>query len=420
MNVSKTSQQQNSIELLAPCGSWESFTAAIQAGCNSVYFGIEQLNMRSQSSINFTLDDLVEISAKAKKHKIKTYITLNTIVYDHDLKLMECIIDRAKTCQIDAIIASDHAVMAYAKKKGMPVHISTQANITNISTVEFYSHFADVMVMARELTLEQVKQIVREIKRRQICGPSGKLVRIEIFGHGALCMAVSGKCYLSLHSNFASANRGACIQNCRKTYTVIDKEEGNELEIDNEYIMSAKDLCTIDFLDKITDTGISVLKIEGRGRSVDYVYKTTTCYREAIDSIENGSYTKEKIENWKTELATVFNRGFWDGYYLGKKMGEWNDEYGSKATKKKIHIGKGIKYFDKAGVGEFQIESHDISVGDEFMISGPTTGLIQGIISELRVSDQNKDSAQKGDTISFPVPAKIRASDKLYKIVSTT
>lgn len=405
------------MELLAPCGSWESFTAAIQAGCNAVYFGIEQLNMRSQSSINFTTDDLEKISEIARKHNIRTYITLNTIVYDHDVKLMETIVDKAKACQIDAIIASDHAVMAYAKKVGMPIHISTQANITNISTVEFYAHFADVMVMARELTLEQVKQIVREIQRRQIKGPSGNLVKIEIFGHGALCMAVSGKCYLSLHSNFASANRGACIQNCRKTYTVIDKEDGNELEIDNEYIMSAKDLCTIDFLDKIVDTGISVLKIEGRGRSVDYVYTATKCYREAIDAIEQGMYTSEKVTAWKEQLATVFNRGFWDGYYLGKKMGEWNNEYGSKATKKKIYIGKGLKYFSKNEIGEFQLESHDLSIGDEFMISGPTTGVVQGTVSELRVADQALQSVKKGEVFSFPVKSKIRPSDKLYKIV---
>ena len=412
-------QPSKKIELLSPCGSWESFTAAIQAGCDAVYFGIEQLNMRSQSSINFTVEDLEKISEIARKNRIRTYITLNTIVYDHDLKLMETIVDKAKSCNIDAIIASDHAVIAYAKKIGMPVHISTQANITNINTVEFYAHFADLMVMARELTLDQVKQIVREIERRQIKGPSGKLIKIEIFGHGALCMAVSGKCYLSLHSNFASANRGACIQNCRKTYTVIDKEDGNELEIDNEYIMSAKDLCTIDFLDKIAETGISVLKIEGRGRSVDYVYTATKAYREAIDAIQEGTYTKEKVEQWKEQLATVFNRGFWDGYYLGKKMGEWNDEHGSKATKKKIYIGKGLKYFAKNEIGEFQMESHDLAVGDEFMISGPTTGVVQGVVSEIRVDDQNQESVKKGQIFSFPLKTKIRSSDKLYKIVST-
>ncbi|MDI1353286.1 MAG: U32 family peptidase [bacterium] len=406
------------IELLSPCGSWESLTAAIQAGCNAVYFGIEQLNMRSQSSINFSVEDLEKIALIAKENKIRTYITLNTIVYDHDLKLMETIIDKATSCKIDAIIASDHAVMAYAKKKGMPVHISTQANITNISTVEFYSHFADVMVMARELTLEQVKQIVREISRRNIKGRSGELIKVEIFAHGALCMAVSGKCYLSLHSNFSSANRGACIQNCRKTYTVIDKEDGNELEIDNEYIMSAKDLCTIDFLDKIAETGVSVLKLEGRGRSVDYVYTATKCYRAAIDALHEGTYTREKIENWKKELATVFNRGFWDGYYLGKKMGEWNDEYGSKATKKKIYIGKGLNYFAKNGIGEFQLESHNLEVGDEFFISGPTTGIIQGMVTELRVDDQPKERVKKGEVFSFPINTKIRSSDKLYKLVT--
>lgn len=407
------------IELLAPCGSWEALRAAIQGGCNSVYFGIEQLNMRARSSINFTVEDLEKISAIAKENKIKTYITLNTILYDHDLKLMRGIVDEAKNNSIDAIIASDHAVMNYAKKKGMPVHISTQANITNIESVEFYAQFADVMVMARELTLEQVADIVKNIQRRNLTGPSGKLVRIEIFGHGALCMAVSGKCYLSLHSDFASANRGACIQNCRRNYIVTDKESGTELEVDNEYIMSAKDLCTIDFLDKILDTGISVLKIEGRGRSEDYVFTTTKCYREAIDSVNNGTYTKEKIEDWKKQLETVFNRGFWDGYYLGRKMGEWNDDYGSKATKRKIYVAKGVKYFDQINVGEFLLESQKLSVGDEVMISGPTTGLIQTTVKELRVNNQPCEEVKRGELFSMPVETKIRPSDKLYKIVDS-
>lgn len=405
-------------ELLSPCGSWESLHAAIQAGCDAVYLGIEQLNMRARSSINFSLEDLKNISAVAKENKIKTYITLNTILYDHDLSLMRDIIDEAKKNKIDAVIASDHAVMSYAKRKGMPVHISTQANITNIDSVKFYSQFADVMVLARELTLEQVEKIVKEIKRKKIKGPSSNLVRVEIFCHGALCMAVSGKCYLSLHSDFASANRGACIQNCRRNYIVTDKESGSEFEISNEYIMSAKDLCTIDFLDKIISTGVSVLKIEGRGRSEDYVHTATKCYREAIDSIAEGTYTKEKITKWKEELSTVFNRGFWDGYYLGKRMGEWNDEYGSKATKKKIYVAKGIKYFDKIGIGEFKMEGQSLNIGDEILISGPTTGVQKEIVAELRVNDKMKEQVKKGDFFSMPVKNKIRSSDKLYKVVN--
>ncbi len=405
------------VELLAPCGSWESLQAAIQAGCNAVYFGVEQLNMRARSSINFTLEDLEKISNIAKEKNIKTYITLNTILYDHDLALMRAIVDKAKASGISAIIASDHAVMNYAKKVGMPIHMSTQTNITNIDSVEFYAQFADVMVMARELTLEQVKSIVKEIKRRNITGPSGNLIRVEIFAHGALCMAVSGKCYLSLHSHFASANRGACIQNCRRNYIVTDKEDGTELEIDNEYIMSAKDLCTIDFLDKVIDTGVSVLKIEGRGRSEDYVFITTQCYREAIDSIQDKTFSKEKVLKWKERLSTVFNRGFWDGYYLGKKMGEWNNEYGSKATKKKIYIGKGTNYFDKIGIGEFKMEAQSLELGDEIMISGPTTGIIQETVIELRVNNQVMEQVKKGDIVSLPIKTKIRSSDKLYKIV---
>lgn len=405
------------MELMSPAGSFEALMSAIKAGCDSVYFGIEQLNMRARSSINFTLNDLKEISQIAKEHGIKTYITLNTIVYDHDLKLMREIVDAAQKEGIDAIIASDHAVLNYCRKIGMTAHISTQCNITNIESVEFYSAFADVMVLSRELSLMQVENIVREIERRQITGPSGELVKIEIFGHGALCMAVSGKCYLSLHSHNASANRGACIQNCRRSYIVIDKEEGYELEIDNEYIMSAKDLATIDFLDKIMDAGVSVLKIEGRGRSADYVYITTQCYKEAINAIYEGTYTKEKIEDWKTRLSTVFNRGFWDGYYLGRKMGEWSKAHGSSATKKKIFLGTGRKYFDKIGVGEFQIETHSLKVGDEVIITGPKTGYIKTKVEELRVNNQSIHEVKKGDVFSMKVPEEIKPKDKLYKWV---
>lgn len=407
------------ITLLSPCGSYESLMAAIQAGCNAVYFGVEQLNMRARSSVNFTIDDLAEIKGVAAKNGIKAYLTLNTVMYDHDLNLMRSIVDAALKAGIDAVIASDHAVIAYAHKVGMPVHISTQANITNIETVEFYAAFADVMVLARELTLKQVSVIVREIQRRKITGPSGMLVGVEIFIHGALCMAISGKCYLSLHSHFASANRGACFQNCRRSYLVKDKDEGFEYQINNEYIMSAKDLCTIGFLDEVLDSGASVLKIEGRGRSEEYVYTATKCYREAIDAVANGTYSQTLVSQWTQKLETVFNRGFWDGYYLGRKMGEWSDAYGSKATEKKIYLGKGVKYFDKSGVGEFLIESRSVSVGDKVMISGPSTGVIFHDVSEIRIDNQTVPEAGKGSRISIPVSARIRPSDKLYKIVSS-
>lgn len=402
---------------MAPAGSYEALTAAIQGGANSVYFGVEQLNMRTKSTHNFTIEDLEKIATICQENGLKSYLTLNTIVYDHDIKLMQRICDEAKAAGITAIIASDHAVMNYCRKIGMTIHISTQTNVTNIETVEFYSVYADVMVLSRELSLMQVESIAKEIKRRQITGPSGELVRLEVFGHGALCMAVSGKCYLSLHSNFSSANRGACIQNCRKSYIVTDKDTGQELEIQNEYIMSAKDLCTINFLDKIIDAGIAVLKIEGRGRSADYVFKTTKCYREAIDSIAAGTYSQEKIDAWMTELSTVFNRGFWDGYYLGRLMGEWNDEYGSKATKRKIYVAKGITHYAKNGVAEFLMEAHDVKPGDEVLIIGPTTGVIEYTLPELFVDGQQAEKGQKGERITFKIDEKIRPSDKLYKWV---
>lgn len=408
---------KRNIELMAPAGSYESLMAAIKAGCNSVYFGVEQLNMRARSSNNFTLDDLRRIAGIGKENNVKTYLTLNTILYDHDISLMKSIVNNAKESGITAIIASDHAVMNYAKKTGMEIHISTQANVSNIDTVEFYANFADVVVLARELSLKQVADITREIKRREITGPSGKLIELEIFAHGALCMAVSGKCYLSLHSHFASANRGACIQNCRRSYVVTDKEDGIEFEIDNEFIMSAKDLCTINFIDKILDAGVSVLKIEGRGRSVDYVYTVVKCYNEAIDAYLNGAYTAEKVAAWKEQLATVFNRGFWDGYYLGRKMGEWCNENGSKSSKRKIYLAKGLKYFDQVNVGEFKCESHSLSVGDEIMITGPTTGYLQMMVNELRVDGRPAAKAEKGDVFTLAINEKIRPSDKLYKLV---
>ena len=405
------------VELMAPAGSYESLTAAIKAGADSVYFGIEQLNMRARSTNNFTIDDLSKIHEICSSHNVKTYLTLNTILYDHDISLMKKIIVAVRESKIDAVIASDYAVFNQAKKEGVKIHISTQANVSNIDSVEFFAQFSDVVVLARELTLKQVESIVKEIKRRDIRGVSGELMRVEIFAHGALCMAVSGKCYLSLHSNYASANRGACVQNCRKSYVVTDKEDGVEFEIDNEYIMSAKDLCTIDFLDKVIDTGVKVLKIEGRGRSADYVYTTIQCYREAIDSIVDGTYSQEMVKGWKERLSTVFNRGFWDGYYLGKTMGEWNDEYGSKATKKKIYIAKGLKYYEDAKVGEFKMESHSITLGDEVMVIGPTTGVIQTFVDELRINNNQTESVKKGDVFTLPLLEKLRPSDKLYKLV---
>lgn len=408
----------SNVELMAPAGSFEAMSAAIKAGANSIYFGVEQLNMRTKSTHNFTLEDLPEIARICREHGLKSYLTLNTIVYDHDISLMKRILQSAKESRISAVIASDHAVMNYAKKIGLTIHISTQANITNIDTVEFYAAYADVMVMARELSLLQVEAINKEIVRRKVTGPSGELVRTEIFAHGALCMAVSGKCYLSLHSNFSSANRGACVQNCRKSYIVMDKDDGVEFEIDNEYIMSASDLCTIDFIDKVIASGVSVLKIEGRGRSADYVYTTTQCYREAIDAFYTGTFTSEKVNDWKQRLRTVFNRGFWDGYYLGRKMGEWSDNPGSKATKRKVYLGKGMKFYENAGIGEFLIEAQNIKIGDELIITGPTTGVIETTLTELRVDNQPVEMAKRGVSITFPIAGKIRPSDKLYKLVA--
>ncbi|WP_430402815.1 peptidase U32 family protein [Fluviicola sp.] len=405
------------MELMVPAGSYESLMAAVKAGANSVYFGVEQLNMRTKSTHNFTLEDLPEIAHICKENGLKSYLTLNTIVYDHDVSLMKRIVDASAEAGITAIIASDLAVMNYARKTGVTIHISTQTNITNIDTVEFFADYADVIVMSRELSLLQVESINKEIKRRNITGPSGNLIRTEVFGHGALCMAVSGKCYLSLHTHFSSANRGACVQNCRHSYIVTTKEDGIELEIDNEYIMSAKDLCTIDFLDKVIAAGVSVLKIEGRGRSADYVYTTTKCYREAIDAYEDGSFSAEKVQDWKERLSTVFNRGFWDGYYLGRTMGEWSDEAGSKATKRKVYIGKGMKYYETAGICEFLIEAQGVELGDELIITGPTTGVIETVMTEMRADDQPVESVKRGTTITFPIAEKIRPSDKLYKLV---
>ncbi len=407
-----------SIEIMSPAGSWESLQAAIQGGANSVYFGIEQLNMRAKSSNNFTLGDLIEIASLCKRNNIKSYITLNTIIYDHDLILMKKIIDMAKKEGINAIIASDQAVISYASSVQMNVHISTQINITNIETIRFYSNFADVIVLSRELSLRQIKNITNEIEKQQIKGPSGNLIQLEIFAHGALCVAVSGKCYMSLHTTNSSANRGACIQNCRKTYSVTDKEDGYQFDIDNEYIMSPKDLCTIGFLNQVLDSGPNILKIEGRGRSPEYVKTTTQCYREAADSYLNGTYTKEKIEEWITKLKTVYNRGFWDGYYLGQKLGEWSKTHGSKATRKKIYLGKAKKYFTNLQVAEFNIESFNLKKGDDILITGKTTGVIETIVGEMRNNDKIVMDVKKGDNFSMKLDYFIRPNDKLYKVIN--
>jgi len=406
------------IELMAPVGSYESLMAAIQAGADSVYFGVEQLNMRAKSTNNFTLEDLQNIVKICKENNIKSYLVVNTIIYDHDIRIMKQLVDVAQTSGVSAIIASDQAVINYASTKGVELHISTQVNISNIETLKFYAHFADVMVLARELSLKQVAKITEAIEEEQIKGPSGELIRVEIFAHGALCMAVSGKCYLSLHEQNSSANRGACLQTCRKAYVVTEKETGYELEVDNEYIMSPKDLCTIGFVDKILNAGVKVLKIEGRARPAEYVKIVCDCYNEAIDAAINDTYTKEKVKDWEDRLSTVFNRGFWDGYYLGRKLGEWSKDYGSKATKTKEYIGKGTNYFGNIKVAEFQIQSGSLKVGDEILITGPTTGVIQTHVKEIRVDLKNTEEAHKGQTISVPIDEKVRRADKLYKIIN--
>lgn len=401
---------------MAPAGSFDSLIAAIQGKANSIYFGIEQLNMRAKAANNFTFDDLQTISNICKENNVRSYLTLNTIIYDHDLSLMKRIIDKAKSAGITAVIASDQAVINYAHTVGFEVHISTQTNVTNLETIKFFAHFADVMVLARELSLIQVKSITDGIKKDNVRGPSGNLVEIEIFAHGALCMAVSGKCYLSLHTNNSSANRGACVQNCRRTYEVKD-EEGNELLIDNEYIMSPKDLCTIGFIDDIINAGVKVLKIEGRGRAPEYVKTVTECYREAADAFLDGTYNKEKIEGWNQKLATVYNRGFWDGYYLGQELGEWSEGHGSQATTRKKYVGHGVKYFPKINIAEFKLEAHSLTVGDKVLITGPTSGVIETTIKELRVDDKSVEKVEKGVNFSTPMDEIIRPSDKLYKVI---
>lgn len=407
------------IELMAPAGGFDAMQAAIDNGADSIYFGVDQLNMRARATMNFTLGDLPEIAQRCNEKGVRTYLTLNTIVYDHDLSVVKKVIKSVKEAGITAIIASDQAVIACAKTEGVEVHISTQVNVTNLETVRFYSLFADVMVLSRELSLRQIRSICKGVKKENICGPSGNLVEIEIFGHGALCMAVSGKCYLSLHTQNSSANRGACIQNCRRKYKVIDMEDGHELEIDNEYIMSPKDLCTLDFLDQVVDSGVKVLKIEGRGRAPEYVATVTKCYREAIDSIDEGTFSDEKIQDWMKRLSSVYNRGFWGAYYLGQELGEWSDKSGSSATQKKVFLGRGVHYYPKPMIGEFKLDSHQVKIGDKILITGPTTGVYEVEVKEMMVEDKFVESAAKGETFTIPLEKRIRESDKLYKLVDS-
>jgi U32 family peptidase len=402
---------------MAPVGSYESLMAAIQGGADAVYFGVMKLNMRARSSNNFTLRDLRKIVHTCRKQGLKSYLTVNTVLYDHELPLMRKIVLSAKKNGVDAIIASDMAVVQFARSVDMEVHMSTQVNISNFESVKYYASFSDVMVLARELNMQQVKKISNAVRKYNITGPEGNLVRLEMFCHGALCMAISGKCYLSLHEMNISANRGECMQICRRSYMVTDKETGDELEVDSEYIMSPKDLCTIGFLDKVFDAGVTVLKIEGRARSPEYVKTVTQCYREAIDAIVSGDYSQEKIAMWTIRLSSVFNRGFWDGYYLGQRLGEWSGKYGSKATTRKIYVGKGSNYFSKLKVAEFLLESKSLSVGDKILITGPTTGVIESDVKEIRVNLENVQKVKKGDRFSIPVDQAIRRSDKLYKVV---
>ena len=406
-------------EIMAPVGSRESLAAAIQAGADSVYFGIGQLNMRSHSANHFTIEDLKEIAETCKARGIKTYLTVNTVIYGEDLSVMREIIDAAKQADITAAIVSDVAVMVYCRQVGLEVHLSTQLNISNIEALKFYAQFADVAVLARELNMYQVAEIYRQIQEQDVRGPRGELVRIEMFCHGAFCMAVSGKCYMSLHDANRSANRGECVQICRRSYTVTDNETGNQLEIDNKYIMSPKDLKTIRFIDKMMKAGVRVFKIEGRARGPEYVHEVVTCYKEAISSVIEGTYTEKKKDSWDERLKTVFNRGFWDGYYQGQKMGEWTRNYGNKATERKVLVGKVIKYFSKLGVAEIAVEASEIALNEKMLITGTTTGVMKFTASEIRYDLKPVDRAEKGWRVSLPVPDKVRPNDKVYKIVRT-
>jgi len=412
--------KRSDIEIMSPAGSWESLQAAIQGGAASVYFGVGQLNMRSKSSFNFTLDDLEAIVGICRRHGIRSYLTVNTVLYDNELDDMRRIVDAASEHGITAIIATDLAAIQYARSIGMEVHISTQLNVTNLESLRFFAAYADVMVLARELNLSQVKEIAEAIRKERITGPSGKPVQLELFVHGALCMAISGKCYLSLHEKNHSANRGRCLQTCRKSYIVTEKQSGNELEVDHEYIMSPRDLSTIHFLNKILDAGVTVLKIEGRARSPEYVKTTTECYREAVDAWFDGTYSEGKIKDWQRRLATVFNRGFWNGYYLGQRLGEWSHRYGSQATRRKILVGQITNYYKRIQVAELLAEANTIDVNDEILIIGPTTGVIQTHVREIRVGDQSVQTSPRGIKCSLPVEQTVRRSDKLYKLVDAT
>ena len=404
-------------EIMAPVGSHEALSAALRAGTDSIYFGIEHLNMRAHSACTFTIEDLKDIAAKCRHCGVKSYLTVNTIIYGEDLALMREILDAALEARITAVIASDVAVMQYCRQIGLEVHLSTQLNISNIEALKFYAQFADVVVLARELNMDQVAEIYRQIIEQNICGPSGELIRIEMFCHGALCMAISGKCYLSLQNMGRSANRGECMQLCRRGYTVRDRETGTELDIDNKYIMSPRDLKTIRFIDRMMKSGVRVFKIEGRARGAEYVSTVIRCYSEAIQAVIDGDFTPERMDEWDERLSRVFNRGFWDGYYQGQTLGEWNDQPGSLATEKKVYVGCGKKYFSRLKVAEFQIEAAPLSVGDKILITGPTTGAVETVVEEIRYDLKPVPTALQGQRISIPLEYKIRSSDKLYKLV---
>lgn len=415
-NFAPMNAQPSDFEIMAPVGSRESLAAAINAGADSVYFGIGQLNMRSHSANHFTIDDLREIASICSEHGIKTYLTVNTIIYGEDIDTMHQIVDAAAEAGISAVIASDVAVMTYCRQRGVEVHLSTQLNISNIEALKFYAQFADVVVLARELNMEQVAEIYRQIEQQHVCGPSGQLVRIEMFCHGALCMAVSGKCYMSLHDANRSANRGQCVQICRRSYTVTDNETGNQLEIDNKYIMSPKDLKTIRFMDRMMEAGVRVFKIEGRARGPEYVHTVVSCYKEAVSSVINGTFTEERKDEWDQRLATVFNRGFWDGYYQGQTLGEWNRHYGSNATERKVLVGKVIKYFSKLGVAEVAVEASEFGLGDKLLITGNATGALWLTADEIRYDLKPVERALQRQRVSIPVPEKVRPNDKLFRI----
>lgn len=406
-------------EIMAPAGSWESLSAALKAGADSIYFGVESLNMRAHSAAHFTINDLRDIATKCNEAGVKSYLTVNTIIYGEDLPLMRSICDAAKEAAISAVIASDVAVLQYCKEIKQEVHLSTQLNISNVEALKFYAQFADVVVLARELNLDQVAEICRQIDEQEILGPSSKKVRIEMFCHGALCMAISGKCYLSLNNLGSSANRGACLQVCRRSYTVRDRETGVELDVDNKYIMSPKDLKTIRFLDRMVEAGVKVFKIEGRARGPEYVYTVVRCYKEALDASLNGTTTEQMKDQWDERLKKVFNRGFWDGYYLGQTMGEWSSNYGSSATERKVYVGRGVKYFSKIGVAEFLLEASDLNKGDHLLITGPTTGAVYVTADEMRYDYEPINHAEQGRFVSIAVPEKVRPSDKLFKLVSS-